>query len=549
LLLTGHLPPAATDRFYEDSLTAPEQQVQLPAAINAAIMQALAIKWEDRFHTIEDFRAALQHPPVAVFSVSQPQPPRWWPLPLFNYLIIIVLFLLPHSAGIQTQASILELLLAQAQRYWQQAKLIAPENQNAYAAYQHILKIAPNNAQAQAGIQNIIDYYHQLAQIAQRQGRLTESLTWVKQALAVMPSQPRLLALHTQLQHQLEQHQQIEQLLQQARAHLTAHRLKAAYQSYQSILKLAPKHQHAQTGLENLPHYYEQRAANTDLTSALAILHQGLELFPQHPQLTQQLHTLTQQYATQTQRHQIQTLLTQAQNHLNALRLTEPVGHNAYEIYQNILTLEPHNQAARQGLKAIADEYYRLATIEQEDLEHNLALIQKGLNVFPHHQLLQQLQQHFIEQVQQSVQQSSKGQKSKSLTPLDNPSAQPSKPQTEQAPQLSQPKTHPVDDLLDIAQQHLAAERLEAAYQTYKNIISLDTHHPQALAGLQHIADRYEQLARQHHQQGKLAQSLTFIDKGLAADPQHAQLLALRQQLIQKNELSESQTIIFTPSF
>lgn len=537
LMLTGHLPPAAPDRFYEDTLVAPAQQIPLPPVINAAIMRALAIKREERFPTIEDFRHALQNPSAALDAVFQPLQTRWWPLPLFNYLIITLLFLLPHSTGIQNQISILEILLTQAQHYWQQAKLVTPKHQNAYATYQQVLKIDPDNAQAQAGIQSIIDYYHQLAQIAQDQGRLVESLTWINQALEVMPSQPTLLAVHTQLQQQLKQRAHIEDLLQQARAQITAHRLKAAYQSYQSILKLAPKDQHAQVGLEHLAHAYAQRAKNSDLDSALALIHQGLELFPQHPQLSQQLHNLTQQYATQSQRRQIQTLLTQAQNHLNALRLTEPVGDNAYELYQHILTLEPHNQAARQGLKTIADEYYRLATIEQQDLEHNLALIQKGLNVLPHHQLLQQLQQQLIEQLQQPPQQSS-------TAPNSNPSDQPSKA-TEKAPL----EAHPVDNLLHIAQQHLAAGRLEAAYQTYKNIISLDANHPKALTGLQHIADQYEQLARQQHQQGALAQSLTFIDKGLAAVPQHSQLLALRQQLIEKNEPSESQPIIFTPSF
>ena len=61
LMVTGKLPPAATDRFCDDVLVAPiEIEASIPQFINDAIMRALTVKYEDRFQTVAEFKAALQ---------------------------------------------------------------------------------------------------------------------------------------------------------------------------------------------------------------------------------------------------------------------------------------------------------------------------------------------------------------------------------------------------------------------------------------------------------------------------------------------------------
>ena len=57
----------------------------------------------------------------------------------------------------------------------------------------------------------------------------------------------------------------------------------------------------------------------------------------------------------------IARLLSQAEADLNAGRLTSPPGNNAYDRYQKVLSLEPMNAAANQGLKRIVGKYASLA--------------------------------------------------------------------------------------------------------------------------------------------------------------------------------------------
>ena len=54
-------------------------------------------------------------------------------------------------------------------------------------------------------------------------------------------------------------------------------------------------------------------------------------------------------------------LLSQADAQMARLALTTPEGDNAYETYQRILSLEPENEAAREGLRSIGIRYVSLA--------------------------------------------------------------------------------------------------------------------------------------------------------------------------------------------
>ena len=74
-------------------------------------------------------------------------------------------------------------------------------------------------------------------------------------------------------------------------------------------------------------------------------------------------------------------LLSQAEADLNAGRLTSPPGNNAYDRYQKVLSLEPMNAAANQGLKRIVGKYVDLARgrIRAGDFEQaNLVFAKRG---------------------------------------------------------------------------------------------------------------------------------------------------------------------------
>jgi len=86
--ITGRIPQPALDRQAQDNLQWPSQlQVQIEPRVEAALMKALAIKANERFQSMEDFKAALTGSmttfappvmaamPVAAAAAAPPPPP------------------------------------------------------------------------------------------------------------------------------------------------------------------------------------------------------------------------------------------------------------------------------------------------------------------------------------------------------------------------------------------------------------------------------------------------------------------------------------------
>src|SRR5450755_2113775 len=85
--ITGRIPQPALDRQAQDNLQWPSQlQIEIEPRIEAALMKALAIKANDRFQSMEDFKAALTGTmttfaprvmPVAAVAPPPPPPPTY----------------------------------------------------------------------------------------------------------------------------------------------------------------------------------------------------------------------------------------------------------------------------------------------------------------------------------------------------------------------------------------------------------------------------------------------------------------------------------------
>ena len=93
-----------------------------------------------------------------------------------------------------------------------------------------------------------------------------------------------------------------------------------------------------------------------------------------------------------------------------------------------------------------------------------------------------------------------------------------------------------IAELLAVAEEHMQALRLtipinNSALSVYKQVLALDPTNQQARAGLQRIADKYLELARQRVQRGQYEASLERIRRGLEAMPDHAGLKALRRDV------------------
>ena len=83
----------------------------------------------------------------------------------------------------------------------------------------------------------------------------------------------------------------------------------------------------------------------------------------------------------------IRRLLDVAEGHLAGNRLTTPRRGNANEIYQEILRLDPGNEAARNGIRRIADRYLDLSkrASRRGDPDKATGFLEKGLKLSPRH--------------------------------------------------------------------------------------------------------------------------------------------------------------------
>src|SRR5690606_38173104 len=82
-----------------------------------------------------------------------------------------------------------------------------------------------------------------------------------------------------------------------------------------------------------------------------------------------------------------------------------------------------------------------------------------------------------------------------------------------------------------LARDALGSPKGANAIETYNAILAEHPEQPDALAGLTRVAQRYWQLAKAREQQGQLESALQMANRGLALQPEHAELVGLRDQL------------------
>lgn len=83
----------------------------------------------------------------------------------------------------------------------------------------------------------------------------------------------------------------------------------------------------------------------------------------------------------------INDLLAGARSNIGELKLTSPLGNNAYEKYQTVLNLEPNNPEAMNGMDRIVDEYIDLMdfALDKNDIPRARNYLRKGLNINSEH--------------------------------------------------------------------------------------------------------------------------------------------------------------------
>jgi hypothetical protein len=232
-------------------------------------------------------------------------------------------------------------LLAKAKSQIKRTRLTSPQGDNAYETYQILHKIAPQ--EADPILDNIIAWYYEQGQKYLQRGRLTgsrnDAYQMYQKIKAIAPKHPStallLQGIIEQLQQQFDKQFQRQQFLTPVGNN--------AYTTYRKIM-------------------------------AIATHHQGIQ--PLRNKIIKQL-------------------LREAERQLTEEKYTTPKNDNAVDTYQKILAIAPTQVAAQKGIQTIAQEYHQRA-LQQQREEHyrsSLLWINRGLKIAPDDPQLQQLKQ------------------------------------------------------------------------------------------------------------------------------------------------------------
>lgn len=202
------------------------------------------------------------------------------------------------------------------------------------------------------------------------------------------------------------------------------------------------------------------------------------------------------------QQAQIKDLLAQAEQSLAAGQLVDPAEGSAEHYFREVLALDARNQAALAGLERVKDRrivgFLELA--EQRLAAGQLVEPPEDSAEYHFHQALALDSGH--------------------AGALDG---------------LRRVLAARIDEQLARAEQSIAEQRLllpadDSAVHYYRQILDWSPDNKQAQAGLERVAALYRDMANGAYRRGDFPAALAMIERGLQAQPDDAQLLAMRSE-------------------
>lgn len=202
------------------------------------------------------------------------------------------------------------------------------------------------------------------------------------------------------------------------------------------------------------------------------------------------------------QQMQIDALLAQAEQRLAEGQLVEPLQDNAEHYFHEVLRIDQRNQAALDGLARVkAARIAGLLSIGEQRLA-------EGQLVEP----AQDSAEHYF----------------RAALELDAEHA--AVHDGLRRLQEARIAAHLARAEQSIAEQRLLQPEDDSAVFYYRQILDWAPGNPQALEGLQRVAALYRDLARAAYRRGDFPEALSMIERGLEVQPDHAELLAMRDE-------------------
>ncbi|MEZ5597689.1 MAG: serine/threonine-protein kinase [Pseudomonadales bacterium] len=368
------------------------------------------------------------------------------------------------------------------------------------AAYERVLAIDPQHPGARQDMASLAGEWKDSIREALAGGNFGSAQTRLAEARQAFPDDAEFPALAAEL----EDRRTAEALLTSTQALLRSHgvddvpSVSAAIQSYYEILRLSPGHPVARSELDAIADHYARKAAdevaagNMDL--AISALDRASTANPSLPEIAtirQAIQRTTSTLAT------IEQFLEEARGFRESGQLVSPAGDNAAAIYHKILSIDPDNAIATQGLNEVVA---RLRAMVAQRL---------AIGDFP--------------AVADIVSQAS----AVNLDPVAVESFR-------QQLVAEQERVKAVNRLLEEARQYIrdgfltAPERGNAAL-ALREVQRLDPGNSEARALLRTVAERLAEVAREARGAGLNAEALQYLDLALAVVPGVEEWQTLRE--------------------
>ncbi len=232
-----------------------------------------------------------------------------------------------------------------------------------------------------------------------------------------------------------------------------------------------------------------------------------------------------------TDEAEIDNLLILAEKQLNNKQLTTPVGENALETYQKILTKDPGNKLAINGVKKVHDTYMNWAVFynKQGDLEKAERFYRKALEIDPDND-------EAIAGLNIILNEES----SETIIPVsyqDNPAKQDAISIGEIQNLLSKADENMSQIESDIGRDERNYKLFQETQTAYLDVLRLDPQNQHAMQRLSTLVNHYEEWAEQQTESRNYNIALFLYSQALSLQPENTQLA---QRMEQVRKLKES---------
>lgn len=224
------------------------------------------------------------------------------------------------------------------------------------AAYERVLTIDPLHEGAQADIGSLADEWKLTIRTALAESNFGTAEARLAEARLAFPDDPEF----EEFLIQLDDRRNAEALLASTQALLRSHGLSdapsatAAIQAFNEVIRLAPGHLEARAELDAIAEHYARLAADRveagDMQAAIGHLDRASTANPALPAITTIRQSIQQANSTLAT---IAEFLEQARAHRESGALVTPTGDNAAALYHQILSIDPVNTIAKQGLNEV----------------------------------------------------------------------------------------------------------------------------------------------------------------------------------------------------